>query len=66
MIIMRTINEVATWFKENNLLASNDDLRVKVLSLYTKAAYTISNKELKCRCSLELSDRNSIDTYFQI
>ena len=33
---MRTINEVATWFKENNLLASNDDLRVKVLSLMQK------------------------------
>ena len=33
---MRTINEVATWFKENNLLASNDDLRVKVLTTNSK------------------------------
>lgn len=56
---MRTINEVATWFKENNLLASNDDLRVKVLSLYAKAAYTISNKELKCsELSFEKQDMN--------
>lgn len=45
---MRNINEIATWFKENNLLAENDFLRVKVLSLYTKVAYTLLNKELKC------------------
>ena len=45
---MCTINEIATWFKENNILALNDDLRVKVLSLYTKVAYTVSNKELLC------------------
>ena len=46
--MMRTINEVATWFKENNLLAKQDQLRIKILSLYTKVAYTISEKELKC------------------
>lgn len=45
---MRTINEIATWFKNNNILAKKDNLRVKILSLYTKVAYTISSKELKC------------------
>lgn len=45
---MRTINEIATWFKENNLLAKQDELRIKLLSLYTKVAYTISNLDLKC------------------
>lgn len=45
---MRNINEIATWFKENNILATTDFLRVKVLSLYTKVAYTLLNKELKC------------------
>lgn len=45
---MRTINEVATWYKENNILAKSDDLRVKVLSLYAKVAYNISGLELKC------------------
>ena len=42
---MRTINDIATWFKENNLLAKKDELRIKLLSLYTKVAYTISEKE---------------------
>lgn len=56
---MRTINEIATWFKENNILALNDDLRVKVLSLYTKVAYTVSNKELLCEeLNLEDNDLN--------
>lgn len=56
---MRTINEVATWFKENNILAKEDDLRIKVLSLYAKAAYTISGKELKCsELSFEKQDIN--------
>lgn len=45
---MRNINEVATWFKQNNILAHNDDLRVKLLSLYTKFAYNIENIELQC------------------
>ena len=28
--MMRTINEIATWYKENNILADNDLLRIKV------------------------------------
>lgn len=57
--MMRTINEIATWYKENNLLAANDTLRVKVLSLYTKAAYTLSGKDLKCsELNFENNDLN--------
>lgn len=57
--MMRTINEIATWYKENNLLAENDLLRIKVLSLYTKAAYTILNIDLKCsELSFENNDLN--------
>lgn len=54
---MRNINEVATWFKQNNILAKDDDLRVKVLSLYTKFAYNISNLDLKCT-ELTFNDNN--------
>lgn len=45
---MRTINEIATWYKNNNILAKNDDLRIKVLSLYTKFAYNIKGLDLEC------------------
>ena len=56
---MRTINEVATWFKDNNILAEKDELRIKILSLYTKVAYTISNIELKCtELNFENNDLN--------
>ena len=56
---MRTINEVATWFKDNNILADKDELRIKILSLYTKVAYTISNIELKCtELNFENNDLN--------
>lgn len=56
---MRTINDIATWFKENNLLAKKDELRIKLLSLYTKVAYTISEKELKCsELNFENNDLN--------
>ena len=57
--MMRTINEIATWYKENNILANKDLLRNKVLSLYTKAAYTILNIDLKCsELNFENNDLN--------
>ncbi len=45
---MHTINEVATWFKENNILAAKDQNRIITLSLYTKIAFKLCNKDLKC------------------
>lgn len=57
--MMRTINEIATWYKENNILADKDLLRIKVLSLYTKAAYTLLNIDLKCsELNFENNDLN--------
>lgn len=40
---MHTINEIASWFKKNNELASSDELRTKVLSLYSLVAFKTSN-----------------------
>lgn len=40
---MRTINEIASWYKKNNSLAKDDLLRIKVLSIYTLVAYKIKN-----------------------
>lgn len=44
---MRTINEIASWYKKNNLLAQNDLNRCKVLSIYTLVAYKIKNIEVQ-------------------
>jgi len=48
---MRHINEVASWFNKNNILKKNekeDNLRINLLCLYTKVAYTIKGLELEC------------------
>lgn len=42
---MRSISEIANWFKKNNML--KDDIRIKLLCLHTIVAYKISNIDLE-------------------
>ena len=42
---MRSISEIANWYKNNNILS--DEIRINILSLYTIVAYKISNIDIE-------------------
>ena len=44
---MRDINEISSWYKKNNELCRNDQLKIKFLCLYTIVAYSVKNIELE-------------------